>query len=432
VPRSVTRDVERPNDEFHLESLVMLKPATFALSLSVVVVVVSVAISSLLSLADALVFRVAPTAQRWAVGNQPRVPAARSRHAETFRLAEWDGELSDEDEELIRQIRGPLGAARERPRPKSIVILSDTTGVTAKAAVEKSLVQFNGCDERYTLNVVKSSYLLEEGIDDDGEAECENLTTQIYPFVLHEEDIASILRKGAARKNVLVVFTLSDASLRESTVRMCELSNLAYVDLLGPMFDVMTVFFDRQPLGSGAHARTTNAALRRRVLSDDYYRRIEAVEFTLKCDDGMNPKLLSQADVIILGVSRTGKTPLSVVLAQTMGLKVANVPLVLDLPPPKQLLDKRTINPKRVFVLTLDAGDLMRIRKARIERELKNSAQRSTYADRQYLLADLKNARQIALEHDFTEIDVTGRAVEETASLVRSLLNDRFGDLILG
>jgi [pyruvate, phosphate dikinase]-phosphate phosphotransferase / [pyruvate, phosphate dikinase] kinase len=407
----------------------MRKPTLTALTLSVLLVVA--ATSSLPSLADALAFRAAPTTQRHPPkGNQPR--AARRYQAETFRLAEWDGELSDEDEELIRQIRGPLGAARERPRPKSIVILSDTTGVTAKAAVEKSLVQFNGCDERYTMNVVQSSYLPEEDMNDE-EAECENLTTQIYPFVLREEDIASILRKVAARKNVLVVFTLSDASLRESTARMCELSNLAYVDLLGPMFDVMTVFFDRQPLGSGPLARTTTGALRRRVLSDDYYRRIEAVEFTLKCDDGMNPNLLSQADVIILGVSRTGKTPLSVVLAQTMGLKVANVPLVLDLPPPKQLLDKKTINPKRVFVLTLDAGDLMRIRKARIERELKNSAQRkSTYADRQYLLADLKNARQIALEHDFTEIDVTGRAVEETASLVRSLLNDRFGDLILG
>ena len=344
-----------------------------------------------------------------------------------FQLPEWNGELSDDDEELIRLIRGPLGAAVERPRPKSIVILSDTTGVTAKAAVEKSLAQFNGCDERYM-----STYLREDTDQDGDDEDCENLTTQIFPFVHREDEIAPILRKAGERKNALVVFTLSDPALRESTARMCELSEIPYVDLLGPMYDSMALFFDRQPLGAAAHKRTTanSSTMRRRVLSDDYYRRIEAVEFTLKCDDGMSPALLSQADVIILGVSRTGKTPLSVVLAQTMGLKVANIPLVVDLPPPRQLFDPK-INPKRVFVLTLNPDDLLKIRKTRIERELNNfSGPKSTYADRRYLLADLKNARQISVQYDFTEIDVTGRAVEETASLVRSLLNDRFGDLI--
>lgn len=134
----------------------------------------------------------------------------------------------------------------------------------------------------------------------------------------------------------------------------------------------------------------------------------------------MNPNLLPDADVVVCGVSRTGKTPLSVVLAQTMGLKVANVPLVVDLPPPALLLNAQKVNPKRVIVLTLNTDDLLKIRKTRIERELRYSSKKSTYADRKYIINDLTHAKQI---------DVTGRAVEETASLIQSYLYDRFGDI---
>ena len=345
-----------------------------------------------------------------------------------------DRELSDEDEEMIRLIRGPLGANNPRPRPKAIIIISDTTGVTAKSAVEKSLAQFNGCDERYMV-----TYMSEVSNDDDNDEEdtdCENLTTQIYPFVKTDREIASIVRRVGERKNAVVVYTLSDPLLREHTSRMCTIENISHVDLLGPMYDTMAIFFNRQPFGTDAYKRSfqttsqeDNKQSGRRYLSDDYYRRIEAVEFTLKCDDGMNPSQLPDADVVICGVSRTGKTPLSVVLAQTMGLKVANVPLVVDLPPPALLLNAQKVNPKRVFVLTLNTDDLLKIRKTRIERELRFSSNKSTYADRKYILNDLQHAKQISAQYGFTEIDVTGRAVEETASLIRSFLYDRFGDI---
>jgi regulator of PEP synthase PpsR (kinase-PPPase family) len=120
----------------------------------------------------------------------------------------------------------------------------------------------------------------------------------------------------------------------------------------------------------------------------------------------------------------TGKTPLSVYLAQTMGLRVANVPLVVDLDPPKQLA---TVNPKRVFCLLLDAADLYKIRKVRLQGELKGRA-KNDYADKQYLRRDLKHARDLAVQYGFTEIDVSNRAVEETASFIRSVLKERFGE----
>ena len=320
---------------------------------------------------------------------------------------------SESDDDIIQMLRGTLGNQVTRAKPKTIVIMSDTTGVTAKSAVEKSLAQFNGCDDRF-LNVAS-----EDGDD------CEMLRTKIFPFVRNESEIAMII-KQAADQDAMVVYTFADPEVRETTARMCELANVLYVNLLGPMFAVMSGFFQRAPLGvSTMGASDLSSPRRRRALSDTYFRRIEAVEFTLKADDGMAPWLLSEADVILLGVSRTGKTPLSVVISQSFGLKVANIPLVVDIPPPAQLFYD-TIDPKRVFCLTVHPADLQRIRKSRLERELQKFGQPSTYADRDYLMRDLRSAKQLAAKQNFTEIDVTGRAVEETASLICSMLNERF------
>jgi hypothetical protein len=103
------------------------------------------------------------------------------------------------------------------------------------------------------------------------------------------------------------------------------------------------------------------------------------MEYTMKTDDGMCPHLLYKADVILLGVSRAGKTPLSIYMAQTLGLKVANIPLVLELPPPEQLFERRKVDPRRVFCLTLQPEFLQSFRKSRFggatdERTTKTSA----------------------------------------------------------
>jgi regulator of PEP synthase PpsR (kinase-PPPase family) len=332
-------------------------------------------------------------------------------------------ELTAEEEDLIRRIRGPMGATRPRKLAKVVLIFSDRTGVTARAAVEKSLEQFNGCDQRFFL--LRDLDEDEETREMEDNEECVNLSIKEYPFMRSEQEIAAILKR-VKDVDALIVFTMAETHLRESMVRMCELAGLRYVDLLGSMFDAMSTFFEREPIGVELlHKRQ----VRRRALSDDYFRRIEAVEYTLACDDGMKPRRWKEADVILLGVSRTGKTPLSVVLAQTMGLKVANVPLVVDLPPPRQLFQP-DIDPRRVFCLTLHPDYLQRIRHHRIRRELQHSehGRLSNYSDPSYLDQELKNARKIAVANGFTEIDVTGKAVEETASLIRSHLNDRFPD----
>lgn len=334
---------------------------------------------------------------------------------------------------------------RDKPPPKVIFIVSDSTGITLKSALTRALAQFDSCsgEEQRFLNVPKCM-----GDDEEDEDDFANeISTRAFTFIRSESAVASIVRK-AEEKGAMIVFTIADPVLRDKTMRMSELSGVPCVDLFGPLWYELSDFLESDPAGVPMGPRRP-----RHALSDSYYRRIEAVEFTLKADDGRSPWLLKEADVILVGVSRTGKTPLSVVLSQTMGLKVANVPLVLEVPPPPELLDEGTIDPDRVFCLTVNPNELRRIRTTRLERrnvravEAKRGAtaplsrgaggagrdserRQSTYADREYVLKDLKRARDLALAQNWTVVDVTGRAVEESASLIGEMLNSRFADSV--
>jgi [pyruvate, phosphate dikinase]-phosphate phosphotransferase / [pyruvate, phosphate dikinase] kinase len=303
--------------------------------------------------------------------------------------------FNEEDDEMIQSILGPLGATRPRPKGRSILILSDTTGVTAKSAVEKGLAQFNGCDERY--------------VPGEEEDPCELMQKILYPFVRDPQEVQSILQRATERGgNSIVVFTFADPVMRKTVVQLCQQAKVPHVDLLGPMFDILQDFFQREPLGNpGVQERA------KRELTELYYNQVDAIEFTLKADDGMAPWLLPEADVVLVGVSRTGKTPLSVFLSQSQALKVSNIPLVLELDPPKQLFQ---VDPRRVFCLTLNPIDLQRIRETRLERQLdhKIPGADSNYADWTYLKKDLAKARRISEEHGFTEID--GELFSEVAT----------------
>jgi regulator of PEP synthase PpsR (kinase-PPPase family) len=322
-----------------------------------------------------------------------------------------------------------LPPGRNPSQTKMIFAVSDSTGVTAKSAIQKCLSQFGSCG------------------GDRSEEDCE-VQIRTFTFCRGEETIASLVKHassfGKENKKAFMMFTIADPTLREQTLRMCELSGIPAVDLLGPSLDQMLTFLGRDPIGRAGGASSSSSSGPRRVgLSDSYYWRIEAVEFTLKADDGQAPWLLSEAGVIILGVSRTGKTPLSVVLSQSMGLKVANIPLVLEVPPPKELFESSNIDPNRIFCLTIAPSELKRIRTTRLERRnvkkveekyaaaattmsINGGIHQSTYNDRAYVMNDLRNARDLSTKHGWTQIDVTGRSVEEMASFVSELLNERF------
>ena len=152
----------------------------------------------------------------------------------------------------------------------------------------------------------------------------------------------------------------------------------------------------------------------------NYFRRVSAIEFTVKADDGQEPRLLTDADIVLVGVSRTSKTPLSVFLAYK-GYKVGNVPLVLDRDPPESLWD---CDPRRVFGLTIDPSALQSIRTQRIEQM--RLSDKTNYCQSDYILAELDFAHDhFSRNREWPVIDVTDKALEETAAIILKILSER-------
>jgi regulator of PEP synthase PpsR (kinase-PPPase family) len=154
-------------------------------------------------------------------------------------------------------------------------------------------------------------------------------------------------------------------------------------------------------------------------LSEEYFRRIESVEFAVKSDDGKDPRNFRKADIVLVGVSRTSKTPLSLLLAQR-GLKVANLPLVLGAALPLEL---REAPQDRCVGLTIGIDQLCEIRQARL-RQLGMPVE-TNYGMREHVREELDYAEGIFRDNGWPVVDVTGRAVEETAVIVLETLRER-------
>ena len=184
---------------------------------------------------------------------------------------------------------------------RTILVISDATGETAEKVVRAALRQFN------------------VGVT--------SIDLRFYSHLRNTEQLDAVVAEAAEAKG-LMVFTIVSADLREALGRRCEAVGVPSVDLIGTLMGTLAGFLSLQPRGVPGLLHT---------VSNEYYRRMEAIEFTVKNDDGRDPANLPKADLILVGISRTSKTPLSTFIAQK-GFKVANVPLVLDIPPPLELL----------------------------------------------------------------------------------------------
>ena len=153
-------------------------------------------------------------------------------------------------------------------------------------------------------------------------------------------------------------------------------------------------------------------------IDEDYFRRAEAVEFSVKCDDGKDLSL-PFAEVVLIGVSRTSKTPVSLYLAQR-GYKVANIPLVPEIPPPRELFK---IPVEKIIGLTLSPEKLVKVRKERLR--AMGLDENSSYADLTRILQELDYANEIFRQLGCGVIDVTDKAVEETANQVLEIIKGR-------
>ena len=265
---------------------------------------------------------------------------------------------------------------------KLIDIVSDSTGETAEKVVRAAMLQFPHSGAQIRMH------------------------TRI-----RTKDAARPVLERAAKDGALVVFTVVSPELREFIHSQSYELKIEALDLIGSLIGRLTTFLDREPIN------TPSSML---PLSDEYFRRIEAVEFTVKSDDGKEPRNFKKADLVLVGVSRTSKTPLSTLLAQR-GLKVANLPIVLGIAPPPELEDSPQ---ERVVGLTIEINQLVEIRKARLK-------QLGMPTDASYGLADqvkaeLDYARRIFDKHPhWPVIDVTGRAIEETAVIILESLKER-------
>uniref|UniRef100_A0A7S3VUT2 Uncharacterized protein n=1 Tax=Dunaliella tertiolecta TaxID=3047 RepID=A0A7S3VUT2_DUNTE len=280
--------------------------------------------------------------------------------------------------------------------PKPIMILSDCTGESAARTVKAALSQFEAC------------------FDTTAPA-----TLMVTRF-LEDEQRAFQMVEQAAKQDALLVYTLVDRKVLTAVQTACKLFNVRHVDLWSNLLDHMEEHLESSRSGI---PMTQHAP--RHQLGEDYFKMIEAVEYTRKMDDGSNPKEWKHADLMIIGVSRSGKTPLCIYLGQR-GYKVANLPLVPGIPPPKELYE---IDQARIVGLTIDPNVLLSIRRNRIG--MMGASDFSvplSYAGMQEIQAELKYARELyAANPEWPVLDVTFRGVEETAARVLKILNDKRG-----
>jgi regulator of PEP synthase PpsR (kinase-PPPase family) len=265
-------------------------------------------------------------------------------------------------------------------QPVEIHIVSDATGETATRVVMAVERQFPGLE----FEVIR------------------------HPRIGSADDVQLAAARARGRRAV-VVYTLVDPAFREAMRTLCKRYRLHYCDLLGHPIDAVARV-------SGLPATGEPGALP--VLDSSYFKRVEAIEFAVQADDGVAIRRLPQADIVLVGVSRTSKTPLSIYLGY-LGYKAANVPIVKGIDPPAELW---TVDPARVVGVTLQPEILAEIRTRRA-RQMRSSTR--SYAELSEVYEELEEAEQIYRRLGCPVIEVSTLAIEETAYRIIRLVEAR-------
>jgi regulator of PEP synthase PpsR (kinase-PPPase family) len=231
----------------------------------------------------------------------------------------------------------------------------------------------------------------------------------VHPLVRSKRQLARVLQEIEQAPGI-VLFTVVNPELTGELEKRCRELNLPCLHVLQPIMKVFESYLGapQTPTVAGQH-----------VLDGEYFRRIDALNFSMVHDDGRLPTDLNQADIIILGISRTSKTPTSIYLAQR-GYKTANVPLVPGIAPPAVLSTSHTAF---VVGLVASADRIADIRRNRVH--LLADRDLDTYVDRDRIAQELAESRKLFARNGWPIIDVTRRSVEETAATIIKLYNDR-------
>jgi regulator of PEP synthase PpsR (kinase-PPPase family) len=208
-----------------------------------------------------------------------------------------------------------------------------------------------------------------------------------------------------------IAHTLVDVELRLVLEKQCQETGVAAIDLMGPMLSHLASILNREPLGQPGLYRQ---------LHKDYFDRVAAIEYTMAHDDGKDPSAWPQAEIMLVGVSRAGKTPLSLYLS-VLGWKVANLPLVPEVPPPPELFQ---LDPRRVIGLTIEPGQLLLHRQ---QRQMRLGAPGSSqYINPEVIFEEIQAALKLFRKSGFAVLDVTDKPIETTADDIIRLITRNF------
>jgi [pyruvate, water dikinase]-phosphate phosphotransferase / [pyruvate, water dikinase] kinase len=259
-----------------------------------------------------------------------------------------------------------------------VYVVSDSVGETAEFVVKAVATQFNGGQ----VEIRRNSY-----VDD-----LEDI-----------EDVIALAKVGKA----IIAYTIVIPKLKEYLDRRANEENIIAVDLLSPLMNAFTTSFNKQPHHQPGLMRK---------LDEEYFKKIEAIEFAVKYDDGRDPRGILRADIVLVGVSRTSKTPLSMYLAHKR-FKVANVPLVPEVPAPEELFQ---IPRKNTIGLIISPDKLNEIRTERLK--ALGLGSQANYASYERILEELDYAEKIMKRVGCPIINVSNKAIEETAGLILEVL----------
>lgn len=260
--------------------------------------------------------------------------------------------------------------------------ISDSIGETAQQVAKAAISQFDIKEESYDI--------------------------RRFPYVSNKEILLDIL-ESAKNENAIIVYTLVSENLGDIVEEFCLKENLHCVDLMSQILNILTDKIGESPKREPGIIRRMN---------EEYFRRIEAIEFAVKYDDGKDPRGVLKADLVLVGISRTSKTPLSMYLANR-NIKVANIPLVPEIPIPKEIYE---INPKKIIGLTNTPEKLNEIRQARLKSLGLSS--NANYAKLDRILEELDYSEKVMKKLSCPVINVANKAIEETAGLIIDIMKE--------
>ena len=265
-----------------------------------------------------------------------------------------------------------------------IHLISDSTGETTLGVLKASIVQFEGVAAQ----------------------------EHIWPMVRSSAQMEQVI-KGIRQNPGPVIFTLVSTRTRQPLIEQCARMNIPCVSVLDPIIECLGNYLNRKTVNRPGGQHTLNA---------EYFDRIEALNYVMAHDDGQAAQNMTEADLVLIGVSRTSKTPTSVYLANHYGLKTANVPFVPGIQLPNKVFE---LGGTFIVGLTASPARLVQIRRNRLL--MLNQEPKTAYVDIANVKAEIAEARKLFSRHAWPVIDVTRRSIEETAAAIFQLYT-RFRD----